>query len=94
MKRGDRNRYQTCMPRGRFGGRPTAGLHFTKQLLDELSASGIDLLSSLSVGLGTFRPVKAEEIEEHVMHREIYRISEATAEEINETKRAAAVSLP
>lgn len=85
----DRNRYQTVYAREEgSAAAPTAGLHFTKQLLDELSASGIDLsFVTLHVGLGTFRPVKAEEIEEHVMHREIYRISEATAEEINETKR-------
>ena len=85
----DRNRYQTVYAREEgSAAAPTAGLHFTKELLTSLQESGIDIsFITLHVGLGTFRPVKADQIEDHIMHREIYHIDEVTAQAINETKR-------
>lgn len=85
----DKDRYQTVYAREEgSAAAPTAGLHFTHELLDELAAAGIDIsFVTLHVGLGTFRPVKVDNIEDHVMHREIYHIDEATAQAINETKR-------
>lgn len=85
----DQGRYQTVYAREEgSAAAPTAGLHFTKELLDSLKASGIDIsFVTLHVGLGTFRPVKADNIEEHQMHREVYHINEETAEAINETKK-------
>lgn len=84
----DRDRYQTVYAREEgSAAAPTAGLHFTRELLASLEKAGIDIsYVTLHVGLGTFRPVKAETIEEHVMHREVYHIDEATAKAINETK--------
>ena len=68
---------------------PTAGLHFTQELLDKLAAKGVkEAYITLHVGLGTFRPVKAAEITEHHMHSEFCMISRETADIINETKRA------
>lgn len=67
---------------------PTAGLHFTKELLDKIAAKGVKLAYlTLHVGLGTFRPVKVENIEEHKMHSEFYMIDQETADIINETKK-------
>lgn len=67
---------------------PTAGLHFTKEMLERLSAKGINIAYvTLHVGLGTFRPVKVDEITDHKMHSEHYCISEETAKVINETKK-------
>lgn len=67
---------------------PTAGLHFTKELLRELEKKGVKLaFLTLHVGLGTFRPVKVENIEEHIMHSEFYSISKDTANMINEAKK-------
>jgi len=86
----EKDRYQTVY--ARYDGSaaaPTAGLHFTKELLDDLSKKGIrQAFVTLHVGLGTFRPVKAENILEHHMHTEFCRISEEAAGLINETKRA------
>ncbi|MCF0135608.1 MAG: tRNA preQ1(34) S-adenosylmethionine ribosyltransferase-isomerase QueA [Lachnospiraceae bacterium] len=86
----DKNRYQTVYAREEgSAAAPTAGLHFTKELLADLEASGIDIsFVTLHVGLGTFRPVKVDDVESHVMHREVYRVSEETAREINDTKAA------
>jgi S-adenosylmethionine:tRNA ribosyltransferase-isomerase len=68
---------------------PTAGLHFTPELLQEIEAMGVKIVYvTLHVGLGTFRPVKAENIEEHEMHAEYCVISQETADAINETKAA------
>ena len=68
---------------------PTAGLHFTQGLLDKLTAQGIGVAQlTLHVGLGTFRPVKVDNIEEHHMHTEWYSVSEETARRIRETKQA------
>jgi S-adenosylmethionine:tRNA ribosyltransferase-isomerase len=66
---------------------PTAGLHFTKELLSELSQKGVEILYvTLHVGLGTFRPVSVDVVEEHKMHSEYYEISEDTAARLNEAK--------
>ncbi|AKI98043.1 tRNA preQ1(34) S-adenosylmethionine ribosyltransferase-isomerase QueA [Kosmotoga pacifica] len=67
---------------------PTAGLHFTQQLLGELKDMGVNIAYiTLHVGLGTFRPVKVENIEEHKMHSEFYTISEETVEKIGKTRK-------
>ena len=66
---------------------PTAGLHFTEELLQKIREKGVEIAPlTLHVGLGTFRPVKVEELSEHHMHSEFYRIEEETAEKINRTK--------
>ena len=86
----DRERYQTvyCRESGSAAA-PTAGLHFTPEQMDELKRFGVNLgFLTLHVGLGTFRPVKVERIEEHVMHSEYYSIGEDTARLIRETKAA------
>ncbi len=84
----DSERYQTVYSRYRgSAAAPTAGLHFTKELLGELEEKGVRLAYlTLHVGLGTFRPVKVENVEEHVMHSEFYNISEDAADAINETR--------
>jgi len=81
-------RYQTVYSRELgSAAAPTAGLHFTHRLLDELKHAGIEICYlTLHVGLGTFRPVKTEKIEDHDMHCEFYSISEETADLINRTK--------
>ncbi len=85
----DRERYQTVYSRvSGSAAAPTAGLHFTPELLDEIRAMGVNVVSvTLHVGLGTFRPVKAEELEEHDMHAEYCMVPEETARVITETKR-------
>ena len=66
---------------------PTAGLHFTPELLEQIEKKGIDIARiTLHVGLGTFRPVKADEIQDHHMHSEYYEISEEAAQKVNATK--------
>ena len=87
-KLADSERYQTVYNRERgSAAAPTAGLHFTKEQMAELKEKGINLgFVTLHVGLGTFRPVKAETIEEHVMHSEYYSISAETAQLIMDTK--------
>lgn len=86
----DKNRYQTVY--AKYDGSaaaPTAGLHFTPELLKEIENKGIKLAYvTLHVGLGTFRPVKVENILEHHMHSEYFEITEETAATINETKEA------
>ncbi len=84
----DKERYQTVYSKHEgSAAAPTAGLHFTERLLNEIREKGIDIaFLTLHVGLGTFRPVKVENIEEHRMHAEYYNISEETAEKINITK--------
>lgn len=85
----DPERYQTVYSREvGSAAAPTAGLHFTKELLSEVEAMGIDLAYvTLHVGLGTFRPVKEEEITDHEMHAEYCMISADAAEKINRAKR-------
>lgn len=66
---------------------PTAGLHFTPELLEEIKEKGVDIAHvTLHVGLGTFRPVKVDDVENHHMHSEFYMIDEAAAEKINRAK--------
>ena len=89
-KLADPERYQTvyCRDPGSAAA-PTAGLHFTKELLAELEARGVKLVFlTLHVGLGTFRPVKEENIEDHPMHSEFCIVPEAAAAAVNDTKRA------
>lgn len=86
----DGERYQTVYAR-REGSvaAPTAGLHFTPALLDRLAGAGVGLASvTLHVGLGTFRPVDAEEVEAHEMHSEYYEVSPETARAVNATRQA------
>lgn len=85
----DKNRYQTVY--AKFDGSaaaPTAGLHFTKELLQKIEEKGVKLAYvTLHVGLGTFRPVKVEEVTEHHMHSEYYQITKEAADTINEAKK-------
>ncbi|MBE7027967.1 MAG: tRNA preQ1(34) S-adenosylmethionine ribosyltransferase-isomerase QueA [Ruminococcaceae bacterium] len=83
------DRYQTVYAREEgSAAAPTAGLHFDNDLLDKIRAMGVSLaFVTLHVGLGTFRPVKVDVIEEHKMHSEFYTVSKATASIINETKK-------
>lgn len=84
----DSERYQTVYNRERgSAAAPTAGLHFTTEQMNELEAFGVNLgFVTLHVGLGTFRPVQVETIEQHEMHEEFYSIPQATADLIHETK--------
>ncbi len=85
----DRNRYQTIYARYEgSAAAPTAGLHFTDELLQEIEKKGVAIAYvTLHVGLGTFRPVKAENILEHHMHSESYQITEEAAQKINQAKK-------
>lgn len=85
----DRERYQTVYSKEEgSAAAPTAGLHFTKELLEQIKEKGINIVYlTLHVGLGTFRPVKVENIEEHDMHSEYYHLSKESADIINETKK-------
>lgn len=86
----DPERYQTVYARELgSAAAPTAGLHFTPELLDAIRAMGVEIIPILlHVGLGTFRPVKVENIEEHKMHSEFYSVSEQAAARINAIKAA------
>ena len=86
----DKNRYQTVYAKHTgSAAAPTAGLHFTPELLKELEKKGVEIARvTLHVGLGTFRPVKVDEITDHHMHSEFYRIDEEAAEKINRAKAA------
>ena len=81
----DRNRYQTVYAKtDGSAAAPTAGLHFTPELLDRIREKGIDVVPVLlHVGLGTFRPVKEENVDDHHMHSEYYEVTEEQAERIN-----------
>ena len=85
----DKNRYQTVYAKhDGSAAAPTAGLHFTPELLEKIKAKGIRIAEvTLHVGLGTFRPVKVENILEHHMHSEFYMVEEEAAAIINETKK-------
>lgn len=85
----DKNRYQTVYAKYEgSAAAPTAGLHFTKELLQEIQQMGVKIAHvTLHVGLGTFRPVKVEDVEAHHMHTEFYRVSEEAADLINQTKQ-------
>ncbi|MBP8597674.1 MAG: tRNA preQ1(34) S-adenosylmethionine ribosyltransferase-isomerase QueA [Selenomonas sp.] len=86
----DKERYQTVYNREEgSAAAPTAGLHFTKEQMQELKERGVNLgFVTLHVGLGTFRPVNVEDIEQHDMHKEFYRISDETAKLVMDTKAA------
>lgn len=85
----DKNRYQTVY--AKYDGSaaaPTAGLHFTPELLEQIKKKGIRIAEvTLHVGLGTFRPVKVENVQEHHMHSEFYMVTQEAADIINETKK-------
>lgn len=85
----DKDRYQTVYADKKgSAAAPTAGLHFTPELLEKLRAKGVTLaFLTLHVGLGTFRPVSAEDIEDHEMHSEYYVVTEETANTINKARR-------
>ncbi len=86
----DKNRYQTvyALHEGSAAA-PTAGLHFTKELLEQIQAMGVKIARvTLHVGLGTFRPVKVDNVLDHHMHSEFYQIEEGEAAKINDTKTA------
>ncbi len=85
----DKNRYQTVYAKYEgSAAAPTAGLHFTPQLLQDIEKKGVKIAYvTLHVGLGTFRPVKEENILDHHMHSEYYQVSEEAAQIINETKQ-------
>lgn len=84
----DKNRYQTVYAKHEgSAAAPTAGLHFTQKLLDEIEAMGVSIARvTLHVGLGTFRPVKVENVLDHHMHSEFYRIEQSEADKINQAK--------
>lgn len=86
----DKNRYQTVYAKHEgSAAAPTAGLHFTTELLDEIAARGVKIAHvTLHVGLGTFRPVKVENVLDHHMHSEFYVVEESEAAKVNETKAA------
>lgn len=86
----DKNRYQTVYARNEgSAAAPTAGLHFTKELLEKIKEKGVNVVSiTLHVGLGTFRPVKVDKIEEHHMHTETFNISKEAADTINRARAA------
>ena len=84
----DQNRYQTVYAKN-YGSAaaPTAGLHFTTELLDKIKAKGIEIVHvTLHVGLGTFRPVNVEDVTKHVMHTEHYIVTKEAADKLNEIK--------
>ena len=84
----DKDRYNTVYAAHEgSAAAPTAGLHFTPELLEEIDRKGVDIARvTLHVGLGTFRPVKVEDVENHHMHSEFYMIDEKAAEKINGAK--------
>lgn len=86
----DKERYQTVYSKvSGSAAAPTAGLHFTNELLEKIKEKGIKTaFVTLHVGLGTFRPVSVDNVENHVMHSEYYELSEETAKLINETKKS------
>jgi S-adenosylmethionine:tRNA ribosyltransferase-isomerase len=88
-QRDDRERYQTTFSaRPGAVAAPTAGLHFTPEILDQLRSKGVQICPlTLHVGLGTFLPVRVEKVEEHRMHAEAYDIPVTTAEAVNTAKR-------
>ena len=89
-KLADKNRYQTVYARHEgSAAAPTAGLHFTEELLERIKIKGVQVaFVTLHVGLGTFRPVKEENVSDHRMHSEFYQVSREAATVINDTKKA------
>src|SRR5690625_6529567 len=85
----DKDCYQTVYAKEQgSAAAPTAGLHFTEELLAEIKGMGVNIAYiTLHVGLGTFRPVSVDTIEDHTMHSEFYHMSKATAEVLTKTKQ-------
>jgi len=85
----DQERYQTVYSKIQgSAAAPTAGLHFTEELLEEINSKGVNIVYvTLHVGLGTFRPVKVEDVEKHIMHSEYYEITKDACDTINATKK-------
>ena len=85
----DRERYQTVYSKEKgSAAAPTAGLHFTEELLQKVKEKGVNIAYvTLHVGLGTFRPVKVDDVNEHVMHSEFYHLEDDDAKIINDTKK-------
>ena len=85
----DKNRYQTVYAKHEgSAAAPTAGLHFTPELLEQVKEMGVNIAHvTLHVGLGTFRPVKVDDVEKHHMHSEFYIVEEDQAKLINDTKK-------
>ncbi len=90
LKQFDFNRYQTVYAKDEGSvAAPTAGLHFTQEILDKLKAKGVEIAYvTLNVGLGTFRPVKCENVLDHKMHSETFEITQEAADKINKAKSA------
>lgn len=90
LKRFDMNRYQTVYAKNEGSvAAPTAGLHFTQEILEKLKSKGVDITYiTLNVGIGTFRPVKCENILDHKMHSETFEITQDAADKINEAKKS------
>ncbi len=86
----DKNRYQTVYAKHQgSAAAPTAGLHFTKELLTEIKELGVEIAHvTLHVGLGTFRPVKTENVLDHHMHSEFYMVEESEAQKVNKAKES------
>ncbi len=84
----DQNRYQTVYAKiAGSAAAPTAGLHFTDEIIEKIKAKGVDILDvTLHVGLGTFRPVKVDDVNDHHMHSEFYMIDEDVANQLNKAK--------
>ncbi len=84
----DQNRYQTVYAKiAGSAAAPTAGLHFTDEIIEKIKAKGVDILDvTLHVGLGTFRPVKVDDVNDHHMHSEFYMIDEDVADQLNKAK--------
>ena len=89
-KLNDKDRYQTVYAKNPgSAAAPTAGLHFTKELLEKIKAKGVEIIYvTLHVGLGTFRPVNEDDLTNHVMHTEYYEISEDAAKKLNDAKKS------
>ena len=89
IKKLDFERYQTVYAKDEGSvAAPTAGLHFTQEILDKLSAKGVEIVYvTLNVGMGTFRPVKCDRVEDHIMHSETFEITQDAADKINLAKQ-------
>ncbi len=85
----EKDRYQTVFAREQgSAAAPTAGLHFTDELLEEIKQKGVEIaFITLHVGLGTFRPVSVEDVTTHEMHAEFYQMTSETAEQLNKVKK-------
>ena len=88
IKKLDFERYQTVYAKDEGSvAAPTAGLHFTKEILNKLQEKGVEIVYiTLNVGMGTFRPVKCDKVEDHIMHSETFEISKTAADKINQAK--------